>query len=173
MAIFNSYVKLPEGIWKVFTGLPKKKRFLSHHLPFISRLLWSRSSPSRSVISLWSHPLSTSASPLPIRLLGMSRVDRSLMLPEMFSSAAEVAFHFFLFSMVPGCSIHLHPSWFHRILSGPLYIWSKIIPLSSTLSSACFICFFPAAILGYTSFINQSFEAALGSHPIPDAPCMY
>lgn len=176
--------KISTDSWKVsdlgLHRLAKKEAGSLHHDKrnafHSSRLLWSHSSPSRSVISLWSHPLSTSASLLPIRLLGMENVWIApwcflkcfffLRQKWLFTSSCSPCFPTFQTS--PSFMIS-----FHIILSGPLYIYdprsSSYLPL---LVQHVSHVFFPSAILRYASFINQSFEAALGSHLIPDAPCV-
>ena len=171
-----NFQRFPQIAEKYLKGLAcLKKRFL-HHLRS-SRLLWSRSSPSRSVISLWSHPPSTSASRLPIRLLGMSRVEIA---PWcflnwcffLFFSAAEVAFHFFLFStfpIVPYISI-LHDFISYNHLRSSLRYDPRSSSYLPVLVQHVSHVFSQQPSLGiHLSLINRSKH---GSHPIPDAPCM-
>jgi hypothetical protein len=85
-----------------------------------------------------------------------------------------VVFHFFLFStfpIVPYISI-LHDFISYNHLRSSLRYDPRSSSYLPVLVQHVSHVFSQQRILGYTSFINQSFEAALGSHPIPGAPCM-
>ena len=102
--------------------------------------------------------------------------NRSLMLPELvfflFFSAAEVAFHFFLFStfpIVPYISI-LHDFISYNHLRSSLRYDPRSSSYLPVLVQHVSHVFSQQPSLGiHLSLINRSKH---GSHPIPDAPCM-